>query len=95
MSTGRQERIEAFGRRTRSTWSTWPKTELVMKLTSSITMPPTSSKLTPHSLKNLARAAATATSESCLTSRAFLHVMLWDMSANRVGPPNGAEATPV
>ena len=53
MGTGGQERscIGAFGRRTRSTWSTWPKTAAVMKLTSSITMPPTSSKLTPHSLQ--------------------------------------------
>ena len=84
-----------IGRRTRSIWSTWPKTAAVIKLTSSITMPPMSSRLTPHSLANLARAAATATSESCFASRAFLHVMLSDISAKRVGPPKGAEATPV
>ena len=60
-----------------------------------MTMPPMSSTLTPHSLRNLVRAASMSIGRSCFTFRAPLHVMPSDIKANNVGPPNGALATPV
>ena len=79
----------------RSAWSQCPKTAAAMKETSSMTMPPTFSMLTPHSFANLARAVAISVGLSCLTSRAPLHKMPSDINASRVGPPNAAVATPV
>ena len=60
-----------------------------------MTMPPMSSTLTPHSFRNLVRAASMSIGRSCFTFRAPLHVMPSDIKASSVGPPNGALATPV
>ena len=51
-----------------------------------MTMPPMSSTLTPHSFRNLVRAASMSIGRSCFTFRAPLHVMPSDIYSKQRWP---------